>query len=161
MTLQTVKLIKLQAENQILIDKSNKLKKVKGEKRSLKAEVDQLKTKKAVNDNNSTKLILLEKQNQSLESQLKDEKNINSNVYKELAKFKILLDQEKEQTGNLMSMVRENQLDNEGDSSDLSLLSRPKVLFIIDQNRDVIMKYINRHDIDATVYSFSDSIEGC
>ncbi len=76
LTLQTVKLTKLQAENKILIDKSNKLKKVEGEKRSLKAEVDQLKTKKAVNDNNSTKLILLEKQNQSLESQLKDEKNI-------------------------------------------------------------------------------------
>ncbi len=60
LTLQTVKLTKLQAENKILIDKSNKLKKVEGEKRSLKAEVDQLKTKKAVNDNNSTKLILLE-----------------------------------------------------------------------------------------------------
>ncbi len=68
-----------------------------------------------------------------------------------LAKIKILLDQEKEQTGNLMSMLRENQLDNKGDSSDLSLLSRPKVLFITDQNRDVIMKYINRLDTDATV----------
>ncbi len=59
-----------------------------------------------------------------------------------------------------MSMLIDNQIDNEGDSSDLSLLSRPKVLFIIDQNRDVIMKYINRLDIDATVCSFSDSIEG-
>ncbi len=59
-----------------------------------------------------------------------------------------------------MSMLRENQLDNECESSDLSLLSRPKVFFIIDQNRDVIMKYINRLDIDATVCLFSDSIEG-